>query len=80
MKYDITFDRVIQAHYHFIWIFSHFSGIMKKSVPFANKRYQNQNFAVTECIIWKSNKICLKGADEYSDFLDKNNICENEIH
>jgi hypothetical protein len=76
MKYDMTLKRMIQAHnLYFVWIFSHFSQNCEKSVPFANKRYQSPNFEGNWCIIWISNKICLKGAIK-----KWKNIGENEIH
>jgi hypothetical protein len=71
MKYDMTLERMIQAHNYFIWIFSSFSQNYEKSVPFANKRYWSPHFAVNRRIIWISNEIFIKGANEYSNILNK---------
>jgi hypothetical protein len=46
----------------------------EKSVPFAIMRYRSPNFAVNRRIIWISNKICIKGANECSNILNKKKI------
>ena len=71
LKYGMTLERMIQAHIYFIGIFCHFSRNYEKSVLFANKGYQSPNVAVNRCIIRISNKICLKEASGYSNFLNK---------
>jgi hypothetical protein len=73
MKYEITerereWYKLIIVSYDFGGLFP---GIVNKSAPFANKRYQSQNFAVNWCIIWISNEWCPKGANKYSNALDK---------
>ena len=62
LKYDMTLEKMIQAHIYFMGIFCHFSRNNENSGLFANKGYQRPNFAVNMCIISISNKICLKEA------------------
>jgi hypothetical protein len=65
IKYDIhvTLKRMVQAPNYFIWIFCHFSWNYEKAFCLQIKNImQSPNFAVNWCIVWISNKICLKGA------------------